>query len=290
MNFKGNFDFTIINSMLKYSFPMLLVGLAYVVNETLDRAMLKEILYQQYLNHGANNSKALEMAQSQNGIYGANYKLTMIVSMFIQAFRYASEPFFFKDGKNKTSKETLAKVMNYFTIVMVFIFLLITLYLQVFKYFINNSEYWEGLIIVPILLAANICLGIYTSLSIWYKLSDKTIYGAYISAFGVAITIIVNFLLIEKYGYLASAFATLICYGSMMILSFILGQVHYKVPYNLKKFFIYVSSGIVIYLISIPLQPMGNLTLLEYGYHTLLLFSFVVLVVVIEKPFKEALK
>ena len=201
-----------------------------------------------------------------------------------------AEPFFFKDGKNKTSKETLAKVMNYFTIVMVFIFLLITLYLQVFKYFINNSEYWEGLIIVPILLAANICLGIYTSLSIWYKLSDKTIYGAYISAFGVAITIIVNFLLIERYGYLASAFATLICYGSMMILSFILGQVHYKVPYNLKKFFIYVSSGTVIYLISIPLQPMGNLTLLEYGYHTLLLLSFVVLVVVIEKPFKEALK
>lgn len=290
MNFKGSFDFTVVNSMLKYSFPMLLVGLAYVVNETLDRAMLKEILYHQYLDNGATNSKALEMAQSQNGIYGANYKLTMIVSMFIQAFRYASEPFFFKDGKNKTSKETLAKVMNYFTIVMVFIFLLITLYLQVFKYFINNSEYWEGLIIVPILLAANICLGIYTSLSIWYKLSDKTIYGAYISAFGVAITIIVNFLMIERYGYLASAFATLICYGSMMILSFILGQVHYKVPYNLKKFFIYVASGIVIYLISIPLQPMGNLTLLEYGYHTLLLLSFVVLVVVIEKPFKEALK
>ena len=101
----------------------------------------------------------------------------MIVSMFIQAFRYASEPFFFKDGKNKTSKKTFARVMNYYTIVKIFIFLFITLYLQIFKFFINNPDYWEGLTVVPLLLGANICLGIYTSLSIWYKLSDKTIYG-----------------------------------------------------------------------------------------------------------------
>ena len=168
IRFNGEFDFSLIKSMLKYSFPMLLVGLAYVINETLDRAMLKEILYQQYIDLGTSPSIALEKAQSQNGIYGANYKLTMIVSMIIQAFRYASEPFFFKDGKNKTSKETLAIVMNYFTIVMIFIFLLITLYLQIFKYFINNPDYWEGLVVVPILLVANICLGIYTSLSIWY--------------------------------------------------------------------------------------------------------------------------
>ena len=167
----------------------------------------------------------------------------MIISMIIQAFRYASEPFFFKDEKIKTSKETLAIVMNYFTIVMIFIFLLITLYLQIFKYFINNPDYWEGLVVVPILLVANICLGIYTSLSIWYKLSDKTIYGAYISGFGVIVTIASEFLLIPIYGYKASAIATLICYGSMMILSFLLGQKYYWVPYNLKKFlFIYYQQ------------------------------------------------
>ena len=287
IRFNGEFDFSLIKSMLKYSFPMLLVGLAYVINETLDRAMLKEILYQQYIDLGTSPSIALEKAQSQNGIYGANYKLTMIVSMIIQAFRYASEPFFFKDGKNKTSKETLAIVMNYFTIVMIFIFLLITLYLQIFKYFINNPDYWEGLVVVPILLVANICLGIYTSLSIWYKLSDKTIYGAYISGFGVIVTIIVNSILIPIYGYKASAIATLICYGSMMILSFSLGQKYYWVPYNLKKFFIYLLSAIVIYFISIPIDPLGSLSIIGFSYHTLLLSSFLLLVFILEKPFKK---
>ena len=287
MSFKGNFDFSVIKAMLQYSFPMLLVGLAYVINETLDRAMLKEILYQQYLELGTSSSKALEKAQSQNGIYGANYKIAMIVSMFIQAFRYASEPFFFKDGKNKTSKKTLARVMNYFTIVMIFIFLFITLYLQIFKFFINNPDYWEGLTVVPLLLGANICLGIYTSLSIWYKLSDKTIYGAYISGFGVIVTVIVNFLLIPSYGYKASAIATLICYSSMMTLSFVLGQRHYWVPYDLSKFFIYLAAGIIIYIISIPVDPLGNLSILEYGYHTLLLLSFLLIVFILENPFRK---
>ena len=287
MNFKGNFDFSVIKAMLKYAAPMLFVGLAYVINETLDRAMLKEILYQQYLEEGANSKQALELAQAKNGIYGANYKITMIVSMFIQAFRYASEPFFFKDGTNKSSKETLAKVMNYFTIVLVLIFLIITLYLHLFKYFINNPDYWEGLTVVPILLGANIFLGIYTSLSIWYKLSDKTKFGAYISGAGVIITLLINFLFIPNYGYLASAFATLACYGSMMILSYILGQKHYKVPYNLWKFLLYISAGLLIYGISIPFNSAKELSWIQYGYHTLLIFSFIILVIVIEKPFKK---
>lgn len=288
MNFKGNFDFSVISSMLKYAAPMLFVGLAYVINETLDRAMLKEILYQQYLDKGVNSTDALELAQSKNGIYGANYKITMIVSMFIQAFRYASEPFFFKDKANNiSSKETLANVMNYFTIVLVVIFLIITLYLHLFKYFINNPEYWEGLDIVPILLIANIFLGIYTSLSIWYKLSDKTKFGAYISGFGVIITLLINFFFIPLYGYVASAFATLACYGSMTILSYLLGQKHYKVPYNLWKFLLYISSGFIIYYVSIPFSLNNELSLLGYGYHTLLILSFIILVFVVEKPFKN---
>lgn len=214
----------------------------------------------------------------------------MIISMFIQAFRYASEPFFFKDEENKNSKETLAKVMNYFTIMLMFIFLVITLYLQLFKYFINNPDYWEGLRVVPILLGANIFLGVYTSLSIWYKLSDKTIYGAYISGFGVIVTIAINFLLIPKYGYVASAYATLSCYSSMMLLSYLLGQKYYKVPYSLKKFFTYMGSGILIYMLSIPTNPTQNLSILQYGYHTILLLSFIILVLIIEKPFRASFK
>ena len=130
MSFKGTFDFTILKQMISYAGPMLLVGLAYVVNETLDRAMLKSILFNQYLENGdaENSSQALSMALSQNGIYGANYKISMIVSMFIQAFRYASEPFFFKNETSKNSKDTLAKVMNYFVVVLVFTFLVMTLF------------------------------------------------------------------------------------------------------------------------------------------------------------------
>ena len=203
----------------------------------------------------------MELALAQNGIYGANYKITMIVSMFIQAFRYASEPFFFKDQINKKSKETLSKVMNYFTIVLVFTFLVITMYLHIFKYFIPNKDYWEGLKVVPILLAANICLGIYTSLSIWYKLSEKTIYGAFISLAGVIITLSINFIFIPQYGYLASAYATLACYGSMMIISYILGQYYYPVPYKIGKFLIYTITAGVVYYFSLEFIGKENFTL-----------------------------
>ena len=287
MNLKGRFDFSILLSMLKYAAPMLFVGLAYVINETLDRAMLKEILYNQYLENGMGPTESLELAQSKNGIYGANYKITMVVSMFIQAFKYASEPFFFKNASNKSSKETLAKVMNYFTIVLVFIFLVMTLYLHVFKYFINNPEYWSGLNVVPILLGANIFLGIYTSLSIWYKLSDKTIFGAYISSVGVIITLTINFVFIPQLGYVASAYATLACYGSMMILSYVFGQKHYSIPYNLWKFFTYIGVGALLFTISLPFNPKVEYTLLEYAYQTLLLIGFLALVLLIEKPFKK---
>ena len=196
---------------------------------------------------------ALSMALSQNGIYGANYKITMIISMFIQAFRYASEPFFFKDQSNRNSKETLAKIMNYFVIILVLIFLIITLYLHLFKYFIPNQAYWEGLKVVPVLLAANICLGLYTSISMWYKLAEKTIYGAIISFIGVVITISVNFIFIPKFGYVASAYATLLCYGSMTIISYLLGNFYYKVPYDLKKIILYFMVGGLIYWVSFNL-------------------------------------
>ena len=286
MNFQGGFDFSIIREMLKYAYPMLLVGLAYVVNETLDRAMLKELLYRQYLNEipEITSSQALIKAQSANGIYGANYKITMIISMFIQAFRYASEPFFFRDQSNEKSKETLSKVMNYFVITLVFIFLVITLYLHLFKYFIPNESYWIGLKVVPILLAANICLGLYTNVSMWYKLADKTIYGALISFIGVIITLSINLLFIPKYGYVASAYATLICYGTMMIIGYVLGQIYYPIPYSIKKICIYICVGFGLYYVSEKFNPSVGYDLFTYLYHGLLLLIYLVIVLIMERP------
>ncbi len=293
MDLKGHFDWKFLKSMLSYSYPMLFVGLAYVINETLDRAMLKSMLFEHYMQEGSSYNEALKEAQVQNGIYGANYKITMVVTMFIQAFRYASEPFFFNNESQKNSKEILAKVMNYFIIILVLVFLIITLYLHVFKYFIPNPEYWEGLQVVPILLGANIFLGIYTTLSMWYKLTEKTKYGAYISGFGALITLSINFTFITMFeesgyhGYLASAIATLICYGSMMILSYFLGQKFYPIPYKMTKFFIYIGAGCLLYFISLPFDPIGSYDWRGYAYHTILVLSYVLLVYFLERKEKK---
>ena len=278
MSFKGEFRWELLKKMFAYSSPMLFIGLAYVINETLDRAMLKNILYNSYIEEGFNSTESLTKALEKNGIYGANYKITMIVTMFIQAFRYASEPFFFKNEADKNSKTIISKIMTYFVIVLVFIFLTITLYLHIFKYFIPNEIYWEGLVVVPILLAANICLGIYTTLSIWYKLSKHTIYGAYISGFGAILTLTINYLLIPIYGYLACAITTLICYFSMMVVSYFLGQKYYHIPYDLKKIFLYVFIGSGLYAISLPFEPMENYQWDGYAYHTFLIFAFILIV------------
>jgi len=285
MKFNGNFQWSLLKKMLSYSSPMLFVGLAYVVNETLDRAMLKSILYEQNITNGLNEELAVAKAQIQNGIYGANYKITMIISMFIQAFRYASEPFFFNNESQKNSKEVIANIMNYFVIILVFIFLVITLYLHVFKYFIPDPEYWGGLKVVPILLCANIFLGIYTTLSMWYKLTKQTKYGAYISGFGAIITFCINLNFIPIYGYIASAYATLFCYGSMMVISYLLGQRFYRVPYNLKKIFLYLGIGALIYFISsisMPFNPFHNYGWFEYTCNSLLILVFIIIVYFLE--------
>ena len=209
----------------------------------------------------------------------------MIISMFIQAFRYASEPFFFNNESQKNSKEVIANIMNYFVIILVFIFLVITLYLHVFKYFIPNPIYWDGLKVVPILLCANIFLGIYTTLSMWYKLTKQTKYGAYISGFGAMITFCINLSFIPIYGYIASAYATLICYGSMMVISYLLGQRFYPVPYNLKKIFLYLGIGALIYFISsisMPFNPFHNYGWFEYTCNSLLILVFIIIVYFLE--------
>ena len=190
-------DLTLLKPMLKYAYPMVFIGLAGIVNEMLDRQMLKYILIP---------IKGEDYALTQLGIYGANYKFAALITMFIQAFRYAAEPFFFKSANDK--KNVYGPILKYFTIVTCLFFLFVTLYLDVLKEIIlgNQSKgYWEGIKIVWILLLANIFYGIYNNLSIWYKLSDKTKIGAYVSITGAIITFALNWFYIPIYGFMASA-------------------------------------------------------------------------------------
>ena len=165
----------------------------------------------------------MQYADEQRGIYGACYKLSILITLFIQAFRMGAEPFFFKQAEGENPQRVYARVTKFFVITVAVMFLAVTLFLPVWKYFID-PKYWEGLKVVPILLLANMSLGIYYNLSIWYKVTNKTIAGARITLIGTAITILINYFFIPKYSYVASAWATFFCYLSMMVISFIWGQ------------------------------------------------------------------
>lgn len=235
---KMGFDKQLLKQLLKYGAPLLLAGLAGIVNETLDRILLKHLMY---------DTLGEVEAMSQLGVYGACYKLSIIITLFIQAFRYAAEPFFFSQAKNKNAPEVYANVMNYFVAVCGLIFLGVTLYIDIIKYFIPNPDYWVGLKVVPILLMANICLGIYFNQSIWYKMTDKTKFGAYIAIGGAIITITLNLILIPILGYMGSAWATLIVYALMVISSYILGQKHFPIPYNLPRVLGYIGLALILF-------------------------------------------
>jgi O-antigen/teichoic acid export membrane protein len=231
----GGIDTALLKKMFAYSLPMVIIGFAGIVNEMLDRAILKFLL-----------PFDAKTNMEQLGIYGACYKLSILMTLFIQAFRYAAEPFFFSHAKEKNSTKVYADVMKYFVIVCVTIFLLVTLYLDFFKYFIGK-DFRVGLPVVPILLMANLFLGVYVNLSIWYKLKDKTLLGSFVSLGGAGLTILLNVLFIPKYGYMASAWATLACYGSMALVSYVLGQKFYPVEYDVKSFFKYFFIALVFY-------------------------------------------
>ncbi|WP_442496972.1 oligosaccharide flippase family protein [Methylobacter sp. sgz302048] len=230
------FDRQLFGRMLRYSLPMVVIGFAGIINEMLDRALLKYLLpYDDVTN--------LKML----GIYSACYKLSILMSLFIQAFRYAAEPFFFAYAGNSDARKVYADVLKFFVIFCVFIFLMVALFIDFFKYFIGE-EFRAGLEVVPILLLANLCLGIYVNLSIWYKLTDRTVMGAFVSLAGAALTIVLNIWLIPTMGYIGSAWATLACYGAMVIVSYVLGRKYYPVAYDLKRVVGYTSLGIALYL------------------------------------------
>ena len=235
------FDNTLFKKLLSYSLPMIVIGFAGIINEMLDRALLKHLL-----PHDLNTN--LKML----GIYGACYKLAMLMSLFIQAFRYAAEPFFFAYADKNDAKPVYAKVLKFFVLFCIAIFLLVSLYSDFFQYFIGK-EYRVGLNVVPILLLANLGLGVYVNLSIWYKLTDKTVMGAIVSLFGAGLTIVLNLYWIPEYGYIGSAWATLACYTSMAVISYLLGQYYYPINYPIKSLLAYITLGLALYLAKQPL-------------------------------------
>ena len=277
-------DWELIKKMLVYSFPLIIAGFAGIINETLDRVLLKQILY----NPDIPNS--LEQATAQVGIYSACYKLAMLVTILLQAYRYAAEPFFFSQMNSQNKNVVFARVMNLFIAIVCLAFLFVSLNLSLFKFFIRKDAYYVGLKVVPILLFANVCLGIYYNQSVWYKLSNKTKFGAYISLIGASVTIIVNLLFIPMYGYMACAWATLLAYLTQMTLSYYWGQKYHPIPYNSRKFFLYIGSAIAIYCV-FSLLRMGmkssvkevNMTLIIIG--NLMIMGYIYLVYSYEKAF-----
>lgn len=229
---RWGFDGPLFKKMLRYCLPMVVIGFAGIVNEMLDRALLKYLLpYDSQTN------------MRMLGIYGACYKLSIMMSLFIQAFRFAAEPFFFSYADKNDARQIYAVILNYFVIFCVFIFLVITLFLDFFQYFVG-AEFREGIAVVPILLLANLALGIYVNLSIWYKLTDRTLTGATVSLLGAGLTIVLNIYWIPRYGYLGSAWATLACYLMMALLSYGLGRIFYPVAYDVLRIVGYIALGI----------------------------------------------
>jgi O-antigen/teichoic acid export membrane protein len=230
----AHIDHGMMKPMLRFAWPLAIAGLAGMVNETADRAVLKFLL-------------PADMADEQLGIYGACYKLAVIITLFIQAFRMGAEPFFFSHAKEKNSKQTFARIMNLFVAVCMTAFLAVMLFLDVFKWFIPNPAYHEGLRVVPILMLANVFLGIYYNQSVWYKLTDRTKAGGTISLIGAGITLVLLFALVPRMGYMGAAWATLICYASMATISYAWGRKHYPVPYNVTRVLLYMAGAVALW-------------------------------------------
>ncbi len=279
--FKGirfSFDKKLWNEIMVYAFPLLFAGFAGMINETADRILIKYLV--------VDKSDAL----IQLGIYGACYKVSILMTLFIQTFRYAAEPFFFSHAEKDDAKKTYARVMHYFVITCCVIFLAVMLYMDFVKYFIGK-EFRSGLHIVPILLMANLCLGVYYNLSIWYKLTGKTQWGAYIALFGAAITLILNIILIPSMGYTGAAWATLICYAAMMIASYVSGQKFYHVNYHLSSALSYIGAALLIYFFSNYLHHAFNYPLpLTTFFNTALFILFIGGIWLIERRKKSYLR
>ncbi|MCF8365842.1 MAG: oligosaccharide flippase family protein [Bacteroidales bacterium] len=264
------FDTKILKRMLAYTWPLMIVAIAGSINLSMDKILLKMLL--------PGNSEAEVM--SQVGIYGACYKVSIIMTLFVQTFRYAADPFFFGEAKKSDSRQIYADVLKYFTIVSSILFLVTTLYLDVVIQFIGVN-YRDGRNVVPILLMGNLFLGIFYNLSFWYKLTNRTIFGALFSVIGAAITIVLNIVLIPETGYYGSAWASFSAYFVMTVLSYYLGRKYFPVPYQLIKILFYLGLAVFVFFISINLGLDPGL--LKYLVNTFLLLAYSTIVVIVEK-------
>ncbi len=232
------FDSILWKKMLGYSGPIMVAGFAFTINEVVDKILLTELL-------------PANVAEAEVGKYGACYKLALFMTLFGTAFRMGVEPFFFSHAKTEKPQKTYAQITSYFVILGSVILLGVVVFIDVLgRLLIRNTTYWEALDVVPIILLGSFCLGIYHNLSVWYKVTDQTRFGAYISSVGALITLAINIAFIPRIGYMASALATLAAYASMMLLSYFFGRKYYPVPYNMRKITFYLSVSIVFSILS----------------------------------------
>lgn len=262
--FRYVFDRALLRRMLSYSWPILVLGIAGILNQTADKILFPYIY------------KAPD-AHTQLGIYGAASKIAMIMAMITQAFRYAYEPFVFGKAKDKDNRDTYAKAMKYFVIFTLLAFLVVMGYLDVLKHIIGR-DYWSGLKVVPIVMAAEIMMGVYFNLSFWYKLIDRTIWGAWFSGAGCVVLILVNVIFVPRYGYMACAWGGFAGYATAMLLSYFVGQKYYPIAYPVKDIMLYVVVAVVMFAVmraaSAALPVLGAV-----GVNTVLIVLFVVMIV-----------
>lgn len=259
------FDKGLWKRMMRYAIPVLIAGIAFSINESFDRILLNKLL-------------PPDIAKTEIGMYSACYKLALFMTLFATAYRLGIEPYFFSHAKTKNPQKNYANILEFFVAFGSIILLSVVVFADVLKPFIIRSEaYWEAMWIVPIILIANFCLGIYHNLSVWYKITDRTKFGAYISVIGAIITLVINYAFIKEYSYRASAIATLTAYAVMMLLSYYFGRKYYPIPYNLKKIGFYMFSSIGLALLSFYYYR-GN-----YFIGIAMLIVFLGLVIMLEK-------
>lgn len=238
LSLKRNFDTILWKKMMRYGLPILVAGIAFAVNEHFDKILLGYLLPE-------------NIAKSEVGAYSACYKLGLFMVLFATAFRLGIEPFFFSHSNNENAPQTYAVITKYFVILGSLILLGVIVFADILKLILlDNQSYWEAMKVVPLIILANFFLGIYNNLSVWYKLTDKTIIGAYISIVGAIVTLVLNYLLIPKYSYYGSAIATISAYGSMMFISYILGNKYYPIPYDMEKIGAYLGISIAFSAVS----------------------------------------
>lgn len=271
--FRYTFDKALWRRMIRYAWPLLILGIAGILNQTLDKIIFP------YLYSGVDE-------KAQLGIYGAATKIAMIMAMITQAFRYAYEPFVFGNAKDNNNRETYAKAMKYFIIFTLLAFLVVIGYMDVLKYIIRNHDYWQGLRVVPIVMVAEIMMGVYFNLSFWYKLIDKTIYGAWFSGIGCLVLVTVNVIFVPTYSYMACAWGGVAGYGTAMLLSYFVGQKKYPIDYPIKSIFVYVAITALFFVI-MTLMPETWPQVVRLAVNTALIIAFLAHIVYHDMPLRS---